>query len=114
MKSLSRLPVVVVHALTFQTFAGGTGPGTGAGVVAVTGAGVGATGAAVAVTPFVLSMSPSERAKNAGAPVQYDFAKIQDGQMVKVEWRGKPVVILKRTPEMMAGLDIIKDQLADI
>ena len=63
--------------------------------------------------PFVLSMSPSERAKNAGAPVQYDFSKIQDGQLIKVEWRGKPVVLLKRTADMMAGLDTIKGNLAD-
>lgn len=77
-------------------------------------AGFGAIGGALAVTPFVMSMSPSERAKNAGAPVQYDFSKIQDGQMVKVEWRGKPVVLLKRTPEMIKGLDIISDQLADV
>ena len=76
-------------------------------------AGFGAVGGAVAVTPFVMSMSPSERAKNAGAPVQYDYSKIQDGQMVKVEWRGKPVVLLKRTPEMMEGLDVIKGSLAD-
>ncbi len=77
-------------------------------------AGFGAVGGAVAVTPFVLSMSPSERAKNAGAPVQYDYSKIQNGQMVKVEWRGKPVVLLKRTPEMMEGLNIISDELADV
>ena len=76
-------------------------------------AGFGAVGAGLAVTPFVLSMSPSERAKNAGAPVQYDFSRIQPGQMVKVEWRGKPVVLLKRTEEMMAGLDKVKDRLAD-
>ncbi len=77
-------------------------------------AGFGAVGGALAVTPFVMSMSPSERAKNAGAPVQYDYTKIQDGQMVKVEWRGKPVVLLKRTPEMMAGLDKIAENLADV
>jgi len=76
-------------------------------------AGFGAIGAGFAVTPFVMSMSPSERAKNAGAPVEYDFSRIQDGQMVKVEWRGKPVVLLKRTSEMMTGLDVIKDNLAD-
>lgn len=76
-------------------------------------AGFGAIGAGFAVTPFVISMQPSERAKNAGAPVEYDVSRIQDGQLVKVEWRGKPVVILKRTPEMMAGLDAIKDKLAD-
>ena len=76
-------------------------------------AGFGALGGAAAVTPFVLSMSPSERAKNAGAPVKYDFSKIQAGQMVKVEWRGKPVVILKRTSEMMKGLETISSKLAD-
>lgn len=76
-------------------------------------AGFGAVGGAFAVTPFVMSMSPSERAKNAGAPVQYDYSKIQPGQMVKVEWRGKPVVLLKRTPEMMQGLSVIQDKLAD-
>lgn len=76
-------------------------------------AGFGAIGTGIAVTPFVMSMSPSERAKNAGAPVEYDFSRIQEGQMVKVEWRGKPVVLLKRTPEMMSGLDLIKDNLAD-
>lgn len=76
-------------------------------------AGFGAVGVGVAVVPFVMTMAPSERAKNAGAPVQFDFSRIQDGQMVKVEWRGKPVVLLKRTPAMMSGLDQIKGNLAD-
>jgi len=76
-------------------------------------AGFGAVGGAVAVVPFVMSMSPSERAKNAGAPVSYDFSRIQEGQMVKVEWRGKPVVLLKRTAEMIAGLEKIEANLAD-
>ncbi len=76
-------------------------------------AGLGAVGAGVAAIPFIKSMSPSERAKNAGAPVKFDFSKLQAGQMVKVEWRGKPVVLLKRTPEMMAGLEKIKPALAD-
>lgn len=76
-------------------------------------AGFGAIGAGVAVVPFVMSMAPSERAKNAGAPVQFDFSKLQEGQMVKVEWRGKPVVLLSRTQEMMAGLTKIRGELAD-
>ena len=76
-------------------------------------AGFGAIGGAIGVTPFVLSMSPSERAKNAGAPIQYDYSKIQPGQMVKVEYRGKPVVLLNRTSEMMKGLGVIESQLAD-
>lgn len=76
-------------------------------------AGFGALGAVFAVTPFVLSMTPSERAKNAGAPVKYDFSKLEPGQMVKVEWRGKPVVLLRRTEEMMKGLKVIEGHLAD-
>ncbi|MEM7359774.1 MAG: ubiquinol-cytochrome c reductase iron-sulfur subunit [Pseudomonadota bacterium] len=76
-------------------------------------AGFGAVGGAIAVTPFVMSMSPSERAKNAGAPVSANTGRIQDGQMIKVEWRGKPVVLLKRTPEMMEGLEKIESNLAD-
>ena len=75
--------------------------------------GFGALGGAFAVTPFVLSMSPSERAKNAGAPVRYDFSKVREGQLVKIEWQGKPVVILKRSQALMDGLEKITDRLAD-
>lgn len=75
--------------------------------------GVGALGAAVGVSPFLISMSPSERAKNAGAPVSYDFSRLEPGQLVKVEWRGKPVALLNRTPEMMEGLKTIEPSLAD-
>ena len=76
-------------------------------------AGIGALGAAVGASPFIMSMSPSERAKNAGAAVSYDFSRLEPGQMVKVEWRGKPVVLLSRTPEMMDGLKKIEPSLAD-
>ncbi len=76
-------------------------------------AGYGAVGVGFAATPFVVSMQPSERAKNAGAPVFFDFSKLEEGRLVKVEWRGKPVVILRRSPAMMQGLDEIKDNLAD-
>ncbi len=75
--------------------------------------GFAAIGAGFAATPFVLSMSPSERAKNAGAPVQFDASRVQLGQMVKVEWRGMPVVVLNRTSEMMGGLAKIEGSLAD-
>ena len=75
--------------------------------------GFGAIGAGFAITPFVMSMTPSERAKNAGAPVQFDASRVQAGQMVKVEWRGMPVVMLSRTPEMMDGLAKIEANLAD-
>lgn len=75
--------------------------------------GFGAVGVGFAVTPFVLSMTPSERAKNAGAPVKFDYSRVEPGQMVKVEWRGMPVVLLKRTQEMMGGLAKIEGNLAD-
>jgi ubiquinol-cytochrome c reductase iron-sulfur subunit len=76
-------------------------------------AGFAAIGGSFAAVPFVLSMSPSERAKNAGAPVKYDFSRIQEGQMVKVEWRGKPVVMLRRTAAMIEGLAKIESHLDD-
>jgi ubiquinol-cytochrome c reductase iron-sulfur subunit len=62
---------------------------------------VGAVGAVGAAVPFVKSMSPSERAKAAGAPVEVDISKLAPGSMATVEWRGKPVWIIHRTPEMI-------------
>lgn len=67
-------------------------------------AAVGAVGAGFAVVPFVKSWQPSARAKAAGAPVEYDTSLIEPGQQVKVSWRGKPVILLRRTPEMVANL----------
>jgi len=64
----------------------------------------GAAAVATAV-PFVASLTPSERAKAAGAPVEADVSKLAPGEMMTVEWRGKPVWILRRTPEMLASLD---------
>ena len=64
-------------------------------------------------TPFVLSMTPSERAKSAGAPVEADFSKLAPGQMMTVEWRGKPVWIIRRTPEMIASLKKTDDKVSD-
>jgi len=58
-------------------------------------------------------MLPSERAKAAGAPVEVDISKLAPGQMMTVEWRGKPVWIINRTKEMLDGLAKIADQLAD-
>ncbi|MET7014639.1 ubiquinol-cytochrome c reductase iron-sulfur subunit [Uliginosibacterium flavum] len=77
-------------------------------------AGVGAViGAGVAV-PFVTSfIEPSERAKAAGAPVEADLSKIKPGEMITVEWQGKPVWILRRTPEMIAALQKNETALAD-
>lgn len=74
---------------------------------------VGALGCAAAAVPFVLSMTPSERAKAAGAPVEVDVSKIAPGSMMTVEWRGKPVWIIHRTEEMTADLAKLDDQLTD-
>ena len=80
-------------------------------IIASSCAGIGA-GAAGALT-FGGSLMPSERAKAAGAAVEADISALKPGEKMTVEWRGKPVWILKRTPEQMAALDKEKDQLAD-
>jgi ubiquinol-cytochrome c reductase iron-sulfur subunit len=73
----------------------------------------GAAGAAFTAVPFISSMQPSERAKAAGAPVEVDISALQPGEKITVEWRGKPVWILKRTPQMLASLEKTEGQLAD-
>ena len=70
-------------------------------------AGLAATGA------LVSTFKPSERAKAAGAPVEVDISTLKPGEMKTAEWRGKPVWILKRTPEMMASLAKTEDKVAD-
>jgi len=72
----------------------------------------GVAGLAVAV-PFLTSLAPSERAKAAGAPVEVDVSKLVPGEMTTVEWQGKPVWILRRTPEQLDALTKIEDKLAD-
>ncbi len=62
-------------------------------------------------TPFVLSLTPSERAKAAGAPVEVDISTIQPGTMISIEWQGKPVWIVNRTKEM---LDLLGKHDADL
>jgi ubiquinol-cytochrome c reductase iron-sulfur subunit len=74
---------------------------------------VGALGAGFAAVPFVSSFAPSEKAKAAGAPVEVDIAALKPGEMQTVEWRGKPVWILKRTPEMLASLKVTDHEVAD-
>ena len=65
---------------------------------------VGGVAGVATVIPFVASMSPSDRAKAAGAPVQVNISAVAPGQMITGEWNGKPVWILRRTPEMLASL----------
>lgn len=74
---------------------------------------VGAVGAGFVATPFLVSMTPSARAKAAGAPVEVDVSKLEPGMMVTVEWRGRPVWIIHRTKEMVDGLPKAADKVAD-
>lgn len=66
-------------------------------------------------TPFMLSMMPSERAKAAGAPVEVDISKVEPGQLLLAEWRGKVVWVLKRTQTMLESLNQLEEEgvLAD-
>jgi ubiquinol-cytochrome c reductase iron-sulfur subunit len=75
--------------------------------------GVGAVGGAAVAVPLISSFAPSERAKAAGAPVQVDISGIKPGEMRTVEWRGKPVWIVRRTPEQLAGLKKTDAMVAD-
>ena len=74
---------------------------------------VGGAAAVATAVPFVASLTPSERAKAAGAPVEVDVSKLAPGEMMVAEWRGKPVWALRRTPEMLASLDKTEDKVTD-
>ncbi len=73
----------------------------------------GAAGIGAVAVPFVSTFQPSERAKAAGAAVEVDISAMKPGEKLTVEWRGKPVWIVKRTPEQLAGLPKLDSQLAD-
>jgi ubiquinol-cytochrome c reductase iron-sulfur subunit len=75
--------------------------------------GAGAVGGVATAVPFVSSFAPSERAKAAGAPVRVDIGALQPGEKMTVEWRGKPVWILRRTSEMLATLKTTDSEVAD-
>jgi ubiquinol-cytochrome c reductase iron-sulfur subunit len=79
----------------------------------VTTAAIGTVGGAVVATPFIKSMLPSERAKAAGAPVEVDISKLGPGEMMTVEWRGKPVWIINRTDEQLASLKKTDSEVSD-
>ncbi|RUO42871.1 ubiquinol-cytochrome c reductase iron-sulfur subunit [Aliidiomarina taiwanensis] len=74
---------------------------------------VGAAGAVGAAVPFIASWNPSAKARIAGAPVEVKIDKIELGQLVRVEWRGSPVWIIRRTPEMLASLNETEKNLRD-
>ena len=75
--------------------------------------GAGAVGGAAVAVPFISTFAPSERARAAGAPVQVDISAIRPGERVTTEWRGKPVWVMRRTPEQLAALPTLDAQLAD-
>lgn len=74
---------------------------------------VGGAGVATVAVPFVLSMLPSAKARAAGAPVEVDISKLEIGQLITVEWRGKPVWVLNRSSESLITLPALNDQLED-
>lgn len=76
-------------------------------------AAIGGAGAVTALVPFLSSMLPSERAKAAGAPVEVDVSNLAPGQMITVEWRGKPVWIFNRDQKMLETLSALDAAVAD-
>lgn len=79
-------------------------------VLSATAGSIATAGAAI---PFLASLAPSERAKAAGAPVEVDLTGFQHSQLHTVEWRGRPVWILKRTPDMLRRLPTTERFLSD-
>jgi ubiquinol-cytochrome c reductase iron-sulfur subunit len=75
--------------------------------------GTAALGGAAVVVPFVSTFQPSERAKAAGAPVEVDISSINPGELKRVEWRGKPVWVVRRTKEQLDSLSKTDAQVAD-
>jgi len=74
---------------------------------------VAAVGAGFVAVPFLSSWMPSERAKNAGAPVEVDISKLEEGRMLVVEWQSKPVWIVKRSSKTLSDLPTLDDKLQD-
>lgn len=74
---------------------------------------IGGIGVAYTAVPFLASWKPSAKAQAAGAPVEVDISKLEPGQRINVEWRGKPVWIIRRTEETLQRLGEIDDMLRD-
>ena len=74
---------------------------------------VGAVGAGFVAVPFLSSWMPSERAKNAGAPIEADISRLEEGRMMTVEWQSKPVWIVRRSEKTLADLDTNNANLQD-
>jgi len=74
---------------------------------------VGAVGAGYVAVPFLGSWMPSKKALAAGAPVEADISKLEVGQAIKVEWRGKSVIIIRRDEKIIKRLNEVEDKLLD-
>ena len=74
---------------------------------------VGAAGAVGVATPFIKSWNPSAKAKAAGAPVKVNLSKLEPGQQIVVEWRGKPVFVVRRTPDMLQEIRGVDSKVRD-
>ncbi|MDD8059765.1 MULTISPECIES: ubiquinol-cytochrome c reductase iron-sulfur subunit [Shewanella] len=74
---------------------------------------VGGAGAVAVAVPFIKSWNPSAKAKAAGAPVEVNISKVEPGQLIRVEWRGKPVWVVRRTEAVLENLKSLDGQLRD-
>ena len=74
---------------------------------------LGGVGGAIATWPFIRAMTPSTKAQAASAPVEVDLTKIEPGKMVREQWRGKPIWIVRRTPQMLASLEQTENIVRD-
>jgi len=74
---------------------------------------VGGVGIGIAAIPFIKSWMPSAKAQAGGAPVEVNISKLKEGQLLKVQWRGQTIGVLRRSPEMVSNLARVDDQLAD-
>src|SRR6478736_1043059 len=74
---------------------------------------LGGIGTAAIAVPFFASMLPSARARAAGAPVEVDISKVEPGMMIRSEWRGQPIFVVHRTPEMLEDVKKMDPRVAD-
>jgi len=74
---------------------------------------VGGVGAVAVAVPFIKSWNPSAKAKAAGAPVEVNISKVEPGQLIRVEWRGKPVWVVRRTDAVLTNLKTLDSKLRD-
>jgi ubiquinol-cytochrome c reductase iron-sulfur subunit len=73
----------------------------------------GGLAAAAATNPLLATLAPSARARAQGAPVEADVSTLKPGELTTIEWRSKPVWVLRRTPDMLARLENVRGELAD-